>query len=72
MKKIYLWFTIIIYILIPIYLVGIAIYSAFTATPIESIINWSWWIFFMVTEMWIDKITSKRFETAIDQLRDDK
>ena len=62
---IYAWIA--LQVLILVYLWGALMYSAFTLTPIESIVNWHWWVFLFALDLWTYKaikVDSKLYQTG--------
>ena len=62
MKKFFNWFWLVLYSLLPIYFIVMLLVSAFGYSKITDMVNYQWWIFFFVFEIWFASVCSKRIE----------
>ena len=69
MKKFFNWFWVVVYVLIPLYFLIILLYSVFAGVKITELINYDWWLFFFVFEMWGMKVGRVRLDEAFDNLK---
>ena len=69
MKKFFNWFWVVVYILIPLYFLIILLYSVFGGVKITEIIDYDWWLFFFVFEMWGMNVGKVRLDEAFDNLK---
>ena len=69
MKKFFNWFWVVVYVLIPLYFLIILLYSVFASTKITELIDYDWWLFFFVFEMWGMYVAKVRMDEAFDKLK---
>ena len=69
MKKFFNWFWVVVYTLIPLYFLIILLYSVFASTKITELIDYDWWLFFFVFEMWGMYVAKVRMDEAFDKLK---
>ena len=69
MKKFFNWFWVVVYALIPLYFLIILLYSVFASTKITELIDYDWWLFFFVFEMWGMYVAKVRMDEAFDKLK---
>ena len=69
MKKFFNWFWVVVYILIPLYFLIILLYSVFGGVKIAELIDYDWWLFFFVFEMWGMNVGKVRLDEALDNLK---
>ena len=69
MKKFFNWFWVVVYALIPLYFLIILLYSVFSGVKITELIDYDWWLFFWVFEMWGMSIAKVRMDEAFDKLK---
>jgi len=69
MKKFFNWFWIVVYIVIPIYFILILLYSLFSGVKITELLDYNWWLFFFVFEMWGMTVGKVRLDEAFNNLK---
>jgi len=69
MKKFFNWFWIVVYIVIPIYFIFTLVYSMSSGIKITELLDYDWWLFFFVFEMWGMKVGKVRLDEAFDNLK---
>lgn len=69
MKKFFNWFWIVVYIVIPIYFIFTLVYSMYSGIKITELLDYDWWLFFFVFEMWGMKVGKVRLDEAFDNLK---
>lgn len=69
MKKFFNWFWVVVYVLIPLYFLIILLYSVFASVKITELIDYDWWLFFFVFEMWGMNVGKVRLDEAFDNLK---
>lgn len=69
MKKFFNWFWVVVYTLIPLYFLIILLYSVFASSKITELIDYDWWLFFFVFEMWGMYVGKVRLDEAFDNLK---
>jgi len=69
MKKFFNWFWVVVYALIPLYFLIILLYSVFAGVKITELIDYDWWLFFFVFEMWGMHVGKVRLDEAFDNLK---
>lgn len=69
MKKFFNWFWIVVYIVIPIYFIFTLVYSMYSGIKITELLDYDWWLFFFVFEMWGMKVGKVRLDEALNNLK---
>lgn len=69
MKKFFNWFWIVVYIVIPIYFIFTLVYSMSSGIKITELLDYDWWLFFFVFEMWGMKVGKVRLDEALNNLK---
>ena len=69
MKKFFNWFWIVVYIVIPIYFIFTLVYSMYSGIKITELLDYDWWLFFFVFEMWGMSIAKVRLDEAFNNLK---
>ena len=69
MKKFFNWFWIVVYIVIPIYFIFTLVYSMSSGIKITELLDYNWWLFFFVFEMWGMKVGKVRLDEALNNLK---
>ena len=69
MKKVFNWFWLVLYSLLPIYFIVMLLVSAFGSYKITDMVNYQWWIFFFVFEIWYASVGSKRIEECWEKIK---
>jgi hypothetical protein len=69
MKKVFNWVWLVLYSLLPIYFITILLVSAFGSYKITDMVNYQWWIFFFVFEIWFAIVGSKRIEECWTKIK---
>jgi len=69
MKKFFNWFWVVVYALIPLYFMIILLYSVFSGVKITELIDYDWWLFFCVFEMWGMSIAKVRMDEAFEKIK---
>jgi len=69
MKKVFNWFWLVFYTLLPIYFIVMLLVSAFGYYKITELIDYQWWLFFFAFEIWFNTIGSKRIEDGWEKIK---
>ena len=69
MKKFFNWFWVVVYALIPLYFLIILLCSVFAGVKITELIDYDWWLFFFVFEMWGMSIAKVRMDEAFEKIK---
>lgn len=69
MKKFFNWFWVVVYTIIPIYFILILIYSIYSNIKITELLDYNWWLFFFVFEMWGMTVGKVRLDEALNNLK---
>ena len=69
MKKFFNWFWIVVYIVIPIYFIFTLVYSMSSGIKITELLDYDWWLFFFVFEMWGMNVGQVRLDEALNNLK---
>lgn len=40
--------------MVALVVLGSLVYSAFTSTPINELLNWEWWVLFFAFDIWME------------------
>jgi hypothetical protein len=69
MKKVFNWFWLVFYTLLPIYFIVMLLVSAFGYYKITELIDYQWWLFFFAFEIWFNTIGSKRIDDGWEKIK---
>ena len=69
MKKFFNWFWLVFYSLLPIYFIVMLLVSAFGYFNITELVQYQWWLFFFVFEIWFANVGSKRIEDCWEKIK---
>jgi hypothetical protein len=62
MKKVFNWFWLVFYSILPIYFIVLLLVSAFGYYKLTELVEYQWWLFFFAFEIWFNSVGSKRIE----------
>ena len=62
MKKVFNWFWLVFYSILPIYFIVLLLVSAFGYYKLTELVEYQWWLFFFAFEIWFNTVGSKRIE----------
>ena len=62
MKKVFNWFWLVLYSLLPIYFMVVLLVDVFSDYKITELLDYNWWLFFFAFEIWFNSVGSKRIE----------
>ena len=69
MKKVFNWFWLVLYTLLPIYFIVLLLVSAFGYYKLSEMVDYQWWLFFFAFEIWFNTVGSKRIDEGYDNLK---
>jgi|LakMenEpi03Aug12_release.lakeMendotaPanAssembly.Ray.scaffolds.fasta_scaffold1839185_1 hypothetical protein len=69
MKKVFNWVWLVLYSLLPIYFITMLLVSAFGSYKITELVDYNWWLFFFVFEIWFNTVGSKRIEDGWEKIK---
>jgi hypothetical protein len=69
MKKVFNWFWLVFYTLLPIYFIVLLLVSAFGYYKLSEMVDYQWWLFFFAFEIWFNTIGSKRIEDGWEKIK---
>lgn len=69
MRKFFNWFWLVFYSLLPIYFIVMLLVSAFGYYKITELVDYQWWVFFFVFEIWFNTVGSKRIEECWEKIK---
>jgi hypothetical protein len=69
MKKVFNWFWLVFYTLLPIYFIVLLLVSAFGYYKLTELVDYQWWLFFFAFEIWFNTVGSKRIEDGWEKIK---
>ena len=69
MKKVFNWVWLVLYSLLPIYFITMLLVSVFGSYKITELVDYNWWLFFFVFEIWFNTVGSKRIEDGWEKIK---
>ena len=69
MKRFFNWFWLVFYSLLPIYFIVMLLVSAFGYFNITELVQYQWWLFFFVFEIWFANVGSERIEDGWKKIK---
>ena len=69
MKKFFNWIWLVFYSLLPVYFIVILLVSAFGYYKVSEMVDYQWWVFFFLFEIWFTSVGSGRITEAYDKIK---
>ena len=69
MKKVFNWVWLVLYTLLPIYFITMLLVDVFSDYKITELVDYNWWIFFFVFEIWFTDVGMKRIEDVYKKIK---
>lgn len=69
MKKFYGWFSVVVYILLPVYFFGVLLVSLFMGYKVSELISYEWWSFFFLLEIWSFIVVGPRLKEGFNIIK---
>ena len=69
MKKVFNWIWLVFYSLLPVYFIVILLVSAFGYYKVSEMVDYQWWVFFFLFEIWFTSVGSGRITEAYDKIK---
>ena len=69
MKKVFNWFWLVLYTLLPIYFITMLLVDVFSDYKITELVDNNWWIFFFVFEIWVVDVGMKRIKDVYKKIK---
>ena len=69
MKKVFNWVWLVLYTLLPIYFITMLLVDVFSDYKITELVDYNWWIFFFVFEIWLTDVGMKRLEEVYKKIK---
>ena len=69
MKKVFNWIWLVFYSLLPVYFIVILLVSAFGYCKVSEMVDYQWWVFFFLFEIWFTSVGSGRITEAYDKIK---
>ena len=69
MKKVFNWIWLVFYCLLPVYFTVILLVSAFGSYQLSEMVDYQWWVFFFLCEIWFTSVGSKRIDEVFEKIK---
>ena len=69
MKKVFNWIWLVFYCILPVYFTAILLVSAFGYYKVSEMVDYQWWVFFFLFEIWFTSVGSGRIDEAYKKIK---